>query len=407
MKPLLPITEEDYHLINKIIRERNLKEGAIRRLRTPISKYLLYHKEENNKTTTMTQLIREAQEEQDNGINPQKTQLYTYLTQFRVYLNSDVSSSTLHNYMIIIKEVYRHHDILLPQLKPFKTRTPPQITYEDLPTKEEIQQACTMSTIDMRALILFQSSSGTSLHESLTITIGMFFKACEEYEKYDPKCNIERHIIKLQQHAEKIIPLLSLERVKTNKYYYTCCSHEATDSILQYLRLRLRQGEEVTIDSKVFPYPKGTYTKKYWSLNQRLGLGFVGKYSKFRSHALRKFHASNLGCGTEIIDELQGRGKNTVHEAYIKDRPQKIKQTYTEYMNNVLIFNTITDEIKITDTTETTVNIQTTEETLNNTHYVDKQIIFELIKTIGKLEQRIAQLEQRRTQKDEDNRTPR
>jgi len=385
MKPLLKITQNDVELIHNIITERNLKEGAIRRFRTPILKYLKYHQEVNNKNTTMTKLLNEAHDEQEQGINPQKTQLCSYLTEFRVYLNNKVGPRTLQNYMVIIKEIYRHNNIIIPQLRPFKLREPPQTTYEDIPSHEEIRRACTISTIDMRTLILFQSSSGTTLHESSTITIDMFFKACAEYIEYVPDCNIQQQLNKLKQ-EHFIIPCFHLERVKTNKYYYTCCSDEATRAIIQYLQFRIDSGELLDYNSKLFPYPKSTYTKKYSLLNDKLGLGFIGRYGKFRSHALRKFHASNLGCSVETIDELQGRGKSVIHEAYIKDRPQKIKQEYIEHMGNILIF----DVLKNDDTNDVIEeDVQNVQHKLSN----KEGDICHLYKEIGKLEARIEMLE--------------
>ncbi len=68
-------------------------------------------------------------------------------------------------------------------------------------------------------------------------------------------------------------------------------------------------------------------------------MGFVGRYRFFRSHALRKFHASNIGLSADIVDELQGRGKTKVHEAYIKTNPKRLKEIYMGAMHNVMIFD--------------------------------------------------------------------
>ena len=162
--------------------------------------------------------------------------------------------------------------------------------------------------------------------------------------------------------------------------------------IINYLLFRLDQEENLTLDSKVFPYYKNVYTKRFWSLNQKLGCGFVGKYSKFRSHALRKFHASNIGCGVELIDELQGRGKSIVHEAYIKDRPQKIKEEYMKYMDNVMI-NRVSESIG-EDDVEQSVDVHQRED---NQQMMPQQQVFDgnVYKEIGKLELRIEQLEKR------------
>ena len=48
-------------------------------------------------------------------------------------------------------------------------------------------------------------------------------------------------------------------------------------------------------------------------INDTLGLGRVGKYIRFRSHMLRKFHASALYNGDMILDkvnDLQRKAKN-------------------------------------------------------------------------------------------------
>ncbi len=67
--------------------------------------------------------------------------------------------------------------------------------------------------------------------------------------------------------------------------------------------------------------------------------GFKGRYRFFKSHSLRKFHASNIGLSAEYIDALQGRSKNQVHEAYIKTNPKKLKEIYMSRMKNLLINN--------------------------------------------------------------------
>ena len=72
--------------------------------------------------------------------------------------------------------------------------------------------------------------------------------------------------------------------------------------------------------------------------------GFKGNYRFFRSHTLRKFHAS-IGLPAEYIDSLQGRSKNVIHETYIKTNPEKLKEIYQTAMHNVMIYNTKKNEI--------------------------------------------------------------
>ena len=54
--------------------------------------------------------------------------------------------------------------------------------------------------------------------------------------------------------------------------------------------------------------------------------GFKGNYRFFRSHTLRKFHASNIQLQSEYIDALQGRGRKKIHETLYQKKPEKTKR---------------------------------------------------------------------------------
>ena len=381
------LSDIDFQLIQQIINERNIKKTSHRRLTTCIKKYLEYHQ---NKYT-MNQLIQEAKKQQDKGINPQNSKLREHLIQYRIWLSEQVSPSTQKAYMVTIKSVYRHFNIQIPELPPFKIKKETPLTYEDIPTKEHIRKVLGRVNSEMKALILFQSSSGTALQESVTITVGMFLQSVKEYLN---EGGITVSLIRLEK-EEQVIPLLYLERVKTNKYYYTCCSDEATKAIIHWLRIRITDGENMTLDTKIFPQCKNTYTRRYADINKEMGWGIRRHYSFFRSHSLRKYHASNIGCSVELIDELQGRGKSIVHEAYIKDRPQKIKEEYMKYMYNVTIYSEApptdddVDDLDEIDVPRVTEDTEITDEVTCNRQ------VYELTKDVGRLEARIELLEER------------
>ena len=86
------------------------------------------------------------------------------------------------------------------------------------------------------------------------------------------------------------------------------------------------------------------YWNKYFnSINNELNLGKVGEYNRFRSHMLRKFHASSLynynnGLSLSEIDALQGRGKNSTHSSYFMENPQKLREKYINSLNALIIF---------------------------------------------------------------------
>ena len=385
----------DIDIIKRLCCERNLKQGSFRRFRTPLEKYLQYHDHKH----TMKYYINKALQEQEQIMPTHKRWIYQELTEFRTWLynHSGLAPRTAQTYLIQIREIYSHYDVQLPQLKPIKIRNPAPVTYNDLPSHEEIRKAIGLSDTHMKALIYFQSSSGTTLHESTTITVGMFMDALNIQCKEE---NIIHELTKLKEDMT-IVPTFRLERTKTNKFYYTCCSPEATNAIIRWVLKRHYNGENITCDSYIFPLNKSKYTYKFQLLNQQLGLGVVGHYGKFRSHALRKFHASNLGCGADLIDELQGRGKSQVHEAYIKDKPEKIREQYIKYMPNILInmdWNTdtseeVSDDVNTDGNRHDTIHADNTNDSLPTLQTTP--IVKELLERIAVLEYRVQQLEQK------------
>ena len=87
----------------------------------------------------------------------------------------------------------------------------------------------------------------------------------------------------------------------------------------------------------MFDFSDATLLNGFKRINDDLGWGRKGNYRFFRTHSLRKFHASNIGLNAEYVDALQGRSKNPVHETYIKVNPDKLKEVYKSAMHNVII----------------------------------------------------------------------
>lgn len=77
-------------------------------------------------------------------------------------------------------------------------------------------------------------------------------------------------------------------------------------------------------------------------INNSLKLGKVGPYNRFRSHMLRKFHASalynsNNNWSLEEIDSLQGRSKNKTHSSYFMENPNILKEKYINSFDCLII----------------------------------------------------------------------
>ena len=109
---------------------------------------------------------------------------------------------------------------------------------------------------------------------------------------------------------DNVIPTFNLRRIKTNKYYTTNCSPEAVKAINAYI---LTRTDNVTPESQLFKMYESYFIGYFQRINDELGLGRVGHYSRFRSHMLRKFHASALyndGMSLDNVNDLQGKAKN-------------------------------------------------------------------------------------------------
>lgn len=195
----------------------------------------------------------------------------------------------------------------------------------------------------MKAIILFQVSSGCARRETLNLTIRDFIESLSDYT--DSRNIYE--IIKELKHNKEVVPTFKLTRQKTGNTYYTFCFPEAVMYILAYLEADNRM---IKLDSPLFSISERVFITKYIELNDKLGLGKKGNHRRFRSHMLRKFHASNLYQGDNSlsnrrIDHLQGRRKNSIHTSYFMENHNDLKKKYVQAMHKLLInfeFNEIT-----------------------------------------------------------------
>ena len=175
-----------------------------------------------------------------------------------------------------------------------------------MPNKEVIREAFQIASPLMKAIILFCCSSGCARTETLSLTIEDYIKALYEY--------LPRHkmdifeVIDYLHDVDDVVPTFSI--LRKNKYYLTYCSPEAVKAINAYLLLRDRA---ITEESPLFQISRTYLVQSFEMINDTLGLGRVERYCRFKSHMLRKFHASALyndGMNLDKVNDLQGKAKN-------------------------------------------------------------------------------------------------
>ena len=260
----------------------------------------------------------EAIVEEDEGISLKNRKIKSRLLDFRSFLlDSGLAISTVRTYFSRIKTFYRHFEIELPYLNDIKFDGEYLSSY--------------YSSNAFRALVLFISSSGCAKAETLSLTVGDFVKASDDYHDGGSIDDVLNCLIGRRD----IVPAFYLKRIKTNKFYYAFCSPEASHHIVKYLISR----KGLSLDDRLFDFTDSSLIYSFKKVNDKLDMGFVGRYRFFRSHALRKFHASNIDLSADIVDELQGRGKTRVREAYMKTNPRRLKEIYIGAMHNVMVFD--------------------------------------------------------------------
>jgi len=317
----------DNKLVSEFCVARNLKKSTFNGYISALKLYAKFCEMD------LQELISEAYFDEEQGIPLKNRHIKKRLIEFRIFLLNNLSPGAAKTYFAKVKTFYNHFEVQLPYLPSAKYGVDYEIYYNDLPTKEHIRNALSISTCGMRAIILFMATSGTAMAETLSLTINDFIKATKDY--HDDNNSLE-DILNILIKRYDIVPTWYLKRIKTDKYYYTFNHPIATNEIVKYLKSRVI----FDLNEKLFPFLPSLVLDRFQKINDYFGWGRKGKYRFFRSHTLRKFHASNIGLSAEHIDLLQGRSRNIVHETYIKTNPQKLKQLYMEAMHRLLLADT-------------------------------------------------------------------
>ena len=331
------ITNEEY--IKEYITTRGLSKSTYKTTKLIINHY------SNFQQLSIHELIQEADAEEDAGIRWKRRKLKTRLINYMNHLRENMTLNSAKTYLKIVKSFYNHHEIeihKLPKINEKNAIVTEPITYSDLPDKDIIQKAVELSEPLMKALILFLSSSGLSKVDALNITIQQFIDATYSYHQ---QVDLYQSLATLWDASKNvdIIPIFKARRQKTNKYYITFCTHEATMEILNYLAIRSKKMDLHPYD-KLFKIESHYYTIKFEELNDLMGLQKVGSYNRFRGHMLRKFHASALskdGMDRYLINVLQGKSNGTVDDVYFFEDENRLKEEYIKHMHSLLIFSEV------------------------------------------------------------------
>ena len=301
--------------------ERNITDRTLESYKSSILQY------ERINQATITELLQEADHEEEQGIRWKHRKLRKRLIRYQNHLLNQYNYSTTRLYLSRVKTIYKHNLIEIHELPPLnrkQARISTPITYDDLPDKETLRRAYHISTPLIRAYLLFAISTGCAKREILNLTR-------KDYQDW-----ISGH----DPNKEEIVPTIMLKRQKTNKHYSTFATPEAIREISHYLETRDDD------DPRLFLIHPKYLEVQFRQLNKRLGLGTLNGKAKLRTHTLRKFHASQLynaenGLTLDEIDSLQGRSKEITHQSYYFDNTNELKKKYIQNIDQVTILDKV------------------------------------------------------------------
>lgn len=291
---------------------------------------------------TPTQLIEEAEEDEENRIRMKKRRIKKDIMNYMIYLREqNRSPNYITNLIATVKSFYSEYEIELPKIRCNLKQEEQLITTQDIITKKQIQQALKYCNTKFKAIILLMMSSGMGSSEIRHLTINDFITSQNITIK--DSFDIDELLEKLDKKRNEI-GTWSIRRFKTNMPYVTFNSPESTAAIIDYLHYRTEHrspGKHIkSTDNFLFEARGNQMSLRgimayFERLNDRCNFGFLGRQRFFRSHGLRKFFASTLkNNGMDTIDAewLIGHKLHPVTGTYIKPDIYRLKKEYMDIL---------------------------------------------------------------------------
>lgn len=327
---------------------RNLRESTKERYNAILTLYC------QSTGLTLTELINQAEEDEDNGIRLRKRRIKKHLdNHIQTFINKGYSPSNIRTNISILRVFYNHFEIQLPKI--YVPKSDDNKTVDDIPGPEEIRLAVSHANAKYKSIILLMASSGMGIAEVLSLQITDLLKA----SKLDPT-----DIGELSNIHPKTVLWWEVVRVKTNHPYYTFSSPETTTAILHYLQQQppqsvddhlYRSGKGPTKNKPLQPKALLHYFKK---LNNECEFGNRGWQSYFKAHNLRKYFATT--CEKHIphmaTRHMMGHKFGGVEGAYFLRNQKALYNEYRKVVEHLAIVEPLTvldtDEI-VQDQAET------------------------------------------------------
>lgn len=381
--------ENDENLIEKWFLIRNLSSGthesyriALREFTTLIGK-------------SPSELIDEAEKEEDAGIRPRKRQVTHYLLKFKKQLEeNEVAPGYLSLNISAIKSFYKAFDITIPEIKVNRGDIGLEKNMGKPLTRKNIRKLISAANHRERALIYLMALSGMGQQEARDLTIDKLLKSAGAAIGMELE-NIE-DLLKHENQILKEVLTLEITRKKVRYRHHTFIPPETTREIISYLNERCSgRNEKIRIksnDDYIFVNNLGNKLSRdsivtnFRRIGQQAGFRKdKGAYAFWRSHALRKYFISTIinKIGEKTIaDYMAGHKISNQDRTYWQANPEDLKNHYLKALPYLSI-----DEAKVKDlhSKEYSELRKEAEQKENQIRYL-KEKVFDLDKRLKKSE---------------------
>lgn len=291
------------------------------------------------------ELLREAEEDEDNIRKVNKRRIKKRLTQYMLHLHEEKrSNSTIQHHITKLKHIYRYQDIEIPSL-PRITKQEKE-SYTDLLTREEITRAIQNSNTKMKAVITFLASSGLRRSDMAQLTVQDFLKATTTYhhrEIHDITEHDLHQLLQILSGKQDMIPFFEIVSQKTGVVHFTFCSPEASSFVVQMLRERyMRKG--LSLDESLFGIREKSVTANFERLSDKLCFEWKNRRRRFHPHGLRSWFATTLQNNDVdflAVEFLLGHTLKSTTSSYYYANPEKIRLKYERVVDELCFVSSV------------------------------------------------------------------
>ena len=345
------MNHHDEHLVNEWFLKRNISSGTQRTYKIAL-KYFC-----NLIGKTVSQLIEEAEVEEDKGIRPRKRNVTLYLLKYKNSLEkSDIAPSTTNLYFFAIKSFYISFDITLPDIKLNSGDIGLEKNMGKPLTRNDIQKLINVANPREKALIYLMALSGMGQQEARDLSLRKFLTSASM--AIDKELDDVYDLFKSEKDILKEVLTLEITRKKVNYKHHTFIPPEASRAIMIYLKMRCyginKKIRIINNDGTLFVSNYGGKLSRDSVVSNFRRIGAMaglkreeGSYSYWRSHALRKYFITTIinkiGDKT-IADYMAGHKISNQDRTYWKADPNDLKKHYLKALPYLSI-----DRAKIKD----------------------------------------------------------